>query len=129
MKKIKVTYIIDDDEVIIYLSNKLLVQESFCEKTISFNHASHALEALRTALKTNVDVPNLILFDLNMPGMDGWMFLDEFKELKCDIPTFIFSSSIDPNDTRKAASYSEIKDFITKPLTKSSLNRMMLLID
>ena len=129
MRKIKIVYIIDDDEVIIYLSNKLLAKESFCEKTITFTNANQALEALKNALLTNNEVPDLILFDLNMPGMDGWMFVEEFKKLNCQIPTFVFSSSIDPIDTRKAGNLREIKDFITKPLTKISLGKIMRLMD
>lgn len=129
MRKIKITYIIDDDEVIIYLSNKLMAQESFCEKTITFTNATQALDALKNALHLNQEVPELILFDLNMPGMDGWMFVEEFKKLNCNIPTFVFSSSIDPKDTKRATKYVEIKDFITKPLTKISLGKIKRLID
>ena len=65
-------------------------------------------------------LPDYILLDINMPIMNGWEFLDEFKRLnidplgKCKI--YIISSSVFSNDINKARSYPLVKDFISKPL-------------
>ena len=131
MKKVDLAYIIDDDEIIIYLTDKLIKKGDFCERVSTFTDAAKALETLKTAIKTGKDLPEVILFDLNMPNMNGWEFIEEFKKLKIpkEIPTFVFTSSIDPNDKQRSFQYPEIRDFITKPLTIQKLDKILRLID
>jgi CheY-like chemotaxis protein len=65
-------------------------------------------------------LPDYILLDINMPIMNGWEFLDEYKRLNIDplgkTKIFIISSSVFSNDINKARSYPLVKDFISKPL-------------
>lgn len=131
MKKIDLAYIIDDDEIIIYLTNKLIMKSEFCNAIETFTGAAEALVRLENAAKTGVNIPDVILFDLNMPEMNGWEFIEAFKKIHFgkDIPTFIFTSSIDPNDKQRSFQYTEIKDFITKPLTVQKLDKILRLID
>lgn len=131
MKKVDLVYIIDDDEIIIYLTDKLIKKSDFCERVETFTDAASALARLQFSLQTGENIPEIILFDLNMPGMSGWDFIDEFKKINFEkaIPTFIFTSSIDPNDKQRSFQYPEILDFITKPLTKQKLDKILRLID
>jgi CheY-like chemotaxis protein len=128
MRKIDLAYIIDDDEIIIYLTDKLLKKVDFAEKIEKFTDANSAIDRLKNALETGEDIPEVILFDLNMPVMNGWDFIEEFRKLKQDIPTFVFTSSIDPADKQKSFQYPEIKDFIPKPLTIQKLDKILRLI-
>ena len=131
MKKVDLAYIIDDDEIIIYLTNKLIMKSDFCNTIETFTGAKDALSRLEMAAKTGENIPDVILFDLNMPEMNGWEFIEAFKKINFEkeIPTFIFTSSIDPNDKQRSFQYSEIKDFITKPLTVQKLDKILRLID
>jgi CheY-like chemotaxis protein len=56
-----------------------------------------------------------------MPVMDAWEFLDEFSQLDQEVKDHflisIITSSIDSSDQKKAYSYPDVKDFITKPLS------------
>lgn len=124
MQSVDLVYIIDDDDIIIYLTNKLLIRETFCNRIKTFTSAEAALVELRKALREKKDIPDIILFDINMPKMNGWMFIDEFEKLESDIPTFVFTSSIDTNDKQRSYQYKEIKGFITKPLTKISIEKI-----
>lgn len=128
MRKIDLAYIIDDDEIIIYLTDKLLKKVEFSEKVEKFTDASAAIERLKFAIELGEDIPEVILFDLNMPVMNGWDFIEEFRKLKTNIPAFVFTSSIDPADKQKSFQYPEIKDFITKPLTIQKLDKILRLI-
>lgn len=131
MQKIDLAYIIDDDEIIIYLTDKILKKVEFCERVEKFTDAQDALEKLRTALTSGKDIPDVILFDLNMPNMSGWEFIEEFVKLpmKKEIPAFVFTSSIDPADRERSYRYKAIKDFITKPLTVQKLDKILRIID
>lgn len=131
MQKIDLAYIIDDDEIIIYLTDKILKKVEFCERVEKFTDAQDALDKLSAALASGKDIPDVILFDLNMPNMSGWEFIEEFIKLpmKTEIPAFVFTSSIDPADREKSYRYRAIKDFITKPLTVQKLDKILRIID
>jgi CheY-like chemotaxis protein len=129
MEKIKVdlAYIIDDDEVIIYLTGLINKDVEFCDKMLSFTDSGEALSKIKTALELNLELPSLILIDLNMPVMNGWTFLDELSKLKIgkDIPVFIFSSSINQEDINRSKKYKIVKDYIIKPLTVNKINKIL----
>jgi CheY-like chemotaxis protein len=129
MNKVELAYIIDDDEIIIYLTDKLLKKVDFANKVETFFDAESALKALNFAKQQGENIPDVILFDLNMPVMNGWDFIEEFQKLKLDIPCFVFTSSIDPSDKQRSYQYTEIRDFITKPLTVQKLDKILRLLD
>ncbi len=123
--ELDLVYIVDDDEIIIFLTNKLLMSEQFCKRVMMFQDAEIALETLRASLHSGQDVPDAILFDLDMPVMDGWEFIDEVRKLPVHIPSFVFTSSINPSDKKRADMYHGIRDFITKPLNKIKLQKIL----
>jgi CheY-like chemotaxis protein len=131
MKKIKLAYLIDDDNISNYLTGKILETVEFCDRLEIFSDAVKAYEALKMSLDTGENIPETLLVDLNMPEMDGWAFIESFTQLpvKTIIPVFIFTSSIDPADREKSEQYEVIKDFITKPLTVHKLDKILRLID
>lgn len=71
-----------------------------------------------------VDLPQLILLDLNMPGISGWEFLrlfDLFKrKIKDQFSIFIVSSSINAKDRERALINEYVLDYVAKPLNKET---------
>jgi CheY-like chemotaxis protein len=124
-KKTDLLYIIDDDEIIVYLTGKTLRKHDFTKEIKTFCHGLEALENLKNiAQSSEQQWPDIILLDLNMPIMDGWQFIESFIELGLskNISLFIYSSSIDRSDQERSQYYSDhIKGFITKPLTIDKL--------
>lgn len=111
--------LIDDDEINNFLNNKFLKRynpEVTVDVCIS---ATTALEKLNDEYN-----PNLILLDLNMPQINGWAFLEEFRKKKKKIPVIILTSSIDPHDHIKSKRYEEVIDFIEKPLNAVKISRI-----
>ena len=130
MDKIKKLYIIDDDEVIAYLTNKIIKQYGFCDHFQIFNSAQTALERITRDIEDQQEFPEVILVDINMPVIDGWMFMDELVKLAVGktFSIFVFTSSINPADREKAFSYPLVKGYIQKPLTVIKLNKILRLI-
>jgi CheY-like chemotaxis protein len=131
MKNINLAYIIDDDEITIYLADNIMKKVDFCEKVEKFTHGADAIKRLKFAIENNDNIPDLILFDLNMPGMDGWEFIEEFSKLPLtkEIPAFVFTSSMDAEELSRSDHYEAIKGVIIKPLNIQKINKILRLMD
>ncbi|MDB5007108.1 MAG: response regulator [Mucilaginibacter sp.] len=92
-----------------------------------FKHALYFYEGVKLIkyLKENKDdrsnLPDVILFDLNMPEFNGWNVLDALQILypslcKKPLVYMVSASSMSKNINRSLA-YHFIKDFIPKPVT------------
>lgn len=123
MEKLDVTYLIDDDQIFTYLLSKQMKMIDFCDTIMVFNDGDEALGFLKAHADTPINLPSVILLDINMPVMDGWQFLDEFAkfDLQKRVTIYIVSSSIDDADRAKAASYKEVANFYVKPISKDDL--------
>jgi len=125
------TYLIDDDRLSIKLMSMLISKNDFCEEIISFHNPQTALEELKSNATNASKLPDVILLDLNMPVLDGWQFLDEFKLVTFakKIVIFIVSSSIDPIDLEMVKNYPIVKNYIIKPLSSEKLKQASLVIE
>jgi CheY-like chemotaxis protein len=132
MKKIKTVLLIDDDEPTTFI-NKKIIQSSGLIETIHITYSGQ--EALNFLRLTNdqVDetpIPDLILLDINMPAMDGWEFLMEYKRLKNTqtkaIVIVMLTTSLNPDDEIKAKDIKEVYGFMNKPLTKQMLEDIVI---
>jgi CheY-like chemotaxis protein len=127
MSVLKKVILIDDDQVNNFVCESIIKSEKFADEVISFEWAEDALVYLRKSLEKPVEqFPNLIFLDINMPGMDGWSFIDEYRRMPkeylehCSL--FMLSSAVDRKDIISAKSYEEVKDFFSKPLSPEILS-------
>jgi CheY-like chemotaxis protein len=123
-------YIIDDDKANNYLC-KLVLEDYGVKPHIvySFYQVNEALNTLQHAIEVSANFPDLILLDINLPGADGWDFLNNFRtfpeENRSQTKIFMLSSSIYPDDLERSKSYPEIIEFLPKPLTSELVERIM----
>jgi CheY-like chemotaxis protein len=113
-------FCIDDDKTNQFIAGHYIRQLFGNIQVIYYDRAYMAIEKL----KGHSDFPEIIFLDLNMPGMDGWDFLDQFNLLEicpkmCRI--FILSSSISLNDINRSKTYTTVQGFIIKPITIEKL--------
>jgi CheY-like chemotaxis protein len=132
MKKIKTVLLIDDDEPTTFINKKIIQSFGLIE---TIHTANSGLEALNFLSRTNnqvneTPIPDLILLDINMPAMDGWEFLTEYKKLKTTHPKTIvivmLTTSLNPDDEMKAKDIKEVYGFKNKPLTKQMLEDIVI---
>jgi CheY-like chemotaxis protein len=124
MSKIKMTYIVDDDAIFVFVLKKLLEKNGNFGKMVDFKNGNDAIDIL---FSKESQLPCVILLDLNMPIIDGWQFLDQLEdsELKEQLNVYIMSSSIDRSDIEKSKNYSIVKDFISKPVNADKLDKIL----
>jgi len=108
---------IDDDNITSFIFKKVC---SVLNRTnLEINIAQNGKEALDYI--KNHKIPKLIFVDLNMPVMDGWEFLDHFKEIndkqENKSVTVIVSSTLNPEEIEKSKKYNSVVKFISKPIT------------
>lgn len=125
--------LVDDDEATNFL-NKLIISETVSDVHIrGLQTAYAALDSLRNReiceKSGQFIVPDLILLDINMPGVNGWEFLDEFKKLGNDITSktkiIMLTSSINPEDIEKSKKIPELSGYLSKPLTESMVKKIV----
>lgn len=119
--------IIDDDPASGYLARIAFEDTNAAEDIVVVQVAEKGLEFIKSTWMNDhaakEECPDLILLDVNMPGMDGFEFLDELQKLGKDniIRTVtVLSSSTSPRDKAKIDSYG-IQAFIIKPITEEQI--------
>ncbi len=117
--------IIDDDEFFAFNAKRLIKESGFAENVLWYADGQRAIDGLVGLLIANINLPDIILVDLNMPNKNGWEFLDDFAALpvskRSNVKIFIASSFISPEFIEKAKDYNVIEDYLVKPLTEESL--------
>ncbi len=117
------TYLIDDDDLGIYLTEQLLRAEGFSNTICTFQSAREALEMLVKDKKEAV--PQVVFLDLNMPLMNGWQFLDALapyeEKLRGKCHIYILTSSLALTDLEKSKRYGLVEGLIHKPLDRREI--------
>jgi CheY-like chemotaxis protein len=126
--KIRCILLIDDNRADNFL-HRLAIEEAGC--------ADHVEEALsgEAALKwlqqlAPDELPELIFLDINMPGMDGWEFLDHLAAFSptpySQVLIVMLSTSSDPEEIKRGQQDARLANFLPKPLTSESLQSILL---
>lgn len=109
--------LIDDNPADYYLHKRVIAEAGCARRVVTFEWAEEALQQLRARRI----VPDLIFLDVNMPGMDGWEFLDECVKLDGGLQKAVvivmLTTSLNPADEEKAKEKGLVVSFLSKPLT------------
>lgn len=131
MKKFNDVFVVDDDKIYHFILKKLLKKNNIEVTPHFFENGLEAIESLKQKTSESNGLPDLILLDINMPVMDGWQFLEEYKKIKGnflkDTVIYMISSSNSPYDMDKAKQFpEEVKDYFMKPVCLEDLSRIFL---
>ncbi|MEQ9441628.1 MAG: response regulator [Cyclobacteriaceae bacterium] len=117
-------FIIDDNQIDLLISRKLLLKNNASLEVQEYVQARQALAEIKTK---QVEKPDIILLDLNMPEMDGWEFLEALREenADADLKVYVLTSSLDDRDRTKAKKYNVVEGYLTKPLNDSVIQNIL----
>lgn len=123
--RFKKVLILDDDMFDLYISKRIISENSFAETTVTVSSVNEAMEYL-TLNKAEDTLPDFIFLDLNMPGKTGLDFLREYaaiiKEMKPAIIALLMNVvKSDDDDTKIAKEHPLVSYIFEKPLSAEKL--------
>jgi len=129
-KVIDLVMLVDDNDTDNFISKRIIEITKFAKKVEVKGSGKSALDYLKENQSVQENLPNIIFLDINMPIVDGFVFLYEFEKFselvknKCKV--IILSSSDNKRDIDKIVNNNHVIKFITKPLTEVALDEIKL---
>jgi len=117
--------LVDDNEIDLYLHEKMLSVAGVSNSVRSFLNVKDAIRFLLSNAKREELLPDLIMLDIQMPGLNGFDFLERFETLPQQIidkvNIFMISSTLDRGDLHRARRNPLVSRILRKPLTIKDL--------
>lgn len=129
MQKPNLVLLVDDNDTDNFINQRIIELAGFSKNIVVKNSGKSALEYLQQEENNLENLPDLIFLDINMPIVDGFVFLIEFEQFseavknKCKV--CVLSSSDNHRDIERITSNEFVVDFVTKPLSVETLNGLI----
>ena len=117
--------IVDPDKQLNQINEKILKSSGLVSEVHIASNGLEALDYLHSRIEKEYSLPDIIILELNMPVMNGFKFLDHFREMnfpnKAGIEIVVFTASSNPSDKQKAVARG-VKHYLEKPYILRGLN-------
>ena len=117
--------LVDDNDTDNFIHKRILELAGFTKNIIIKNSGKSALEYLQANQANSDIIPGIVFLDINMPIVDGFVFLFEYdnfpEEIKEKCKIVILSSSDNKKDIDRIVDNEYVVHFITKPLSEEAL--------
>ncbi|MEO7209582.1 MAG: response regulator [Chitinophagaceae bacterium] len=112
--------VVDDDQIYRYMANKMLLATGLADDLTFCKNGAEAWNFLEEKILKNVNLPDFIFLDINMPVMNGWELLKKItpfiKKANQKIAIYIVTSSQDEKDIKHSAQIDFISGYLVKPV-------------
>ena len=119
------TFLIDDDEIFVFATKRLIQLKNFCKDVYHFSTVAEAITYFKNHKKNPDLIPDIVFIDINLKAETGWEFMDQYEELSLELAKethiYMLSASLSNTDVVKAKQYPFVKGFLNKPLSKENL--------
>lgn len=125
MEKINCILLIDDSEPTNVFNKYMIGKANVCNYVKVAIDGEEALAYINKSAEPGQEEtfpkPDLIFLDINMPRMNGFEFLEEYRKLdekiKSKVLIILLTTSLNPDDQKRSLEYKEITGFQNKPIT------------
>lgn len=129
MKKLLSLCFIDDDPIYQYMIKRMINKDYQVNKMWNFLNGEEAINYFASHYMEPENIPDIIFLDINMPLVDGWLFLEEFSAIKPQISKpvtiYIVTSSTDPADIQQSNNIKEVAGYLVKPFDSAKLKEIL----
>ncbi len=119
--------LVDDNPADNYFHDIVLTEAQFTKHVIVRESALDALQYLEHLEEPR---PDLIFLDINMPRIDGWEFLNQYRQLFPDAsdraPIYMLTTAISVVEEKRAAETGMVAGFLKKPLDPEDMQTIKL---
>lgn len=119
--------VIDDDELDRNICKKIVLLTCPSYRLIDFTNGLDALEYLGRHASDPLSLPDILIFDIRMPFLNGWQYLERYCEIKPNLAKatrhYVCSASIDPFDME--FKNSNLYGYIVKPLGPKEMEKII----
>ena len=117
--------LVDDDKVTNLMHSRLIRQAALAGHIDIATDGEAALQYLKGMLNAHASPPEIILLDVNMPRMNGFEFLEEYRNLPETMrnaqDVVMLSTSVLHEDHQRAETDPNVREFVVKPIRKHGL--------
>lgn len=129
-KQVDLVMLVDDNDTDNFISKRIIELAGYADRIEVKNSGKSALDYIKENQGQLGNIPDLIFLDINMPVVDGFVFLYEFAKfpetVRNKTKVVILSSSDNKRDIDKIVNNNHVINFITKPLTEVALEDIRL---
>jgi two-component system nitrate/nitrite response regulator NarL len=130
VKSFQTVFLVDDNEVDLFVQKRFIEMKQFAGNIVTFSSPSKALEVLTS---NPGHIPGILFLDLNMPMLNGFEFLERVRESSQELfnrlRVVVLTSSNSQMDRDRAFSFSNVIEFMPKPLTAQGLDELLNNLD
>ena len=120
--------LVDDDPPTNFIHHKIIQTAAIDTHVETCENGQSALAYIAES-NTETPRPGIIFLDINMPGMNGWEFLERYNQLpeekKENVVVAMLTTSFNPDDKRMAEENATVHSFFSKPLKKDYLHQLI----
>jgi len=120
--------LVDDDKVTNFYHKVFLKQGNYAKKIVEVSSAIEALDYLLSKKETFVK-PDIIFLDINMPGLNGWDFLEQYRhldeKLKGSLIFMFLSTAVTPEYQVLLDNHEELTGYVAKPIEKDGIEEIL----
>lgn len=109
--------LVDDEEFDHRIFERVVRKSGVVDKIAMFFGADEALDYLKSQ---EVVMPDAIVVDINMPGLDGFEFVERASALRgglfAETPFIMLTTSLMQRDISRASALGSVEGYLHKPL-------------
>lgn len=121
--------LIDDDPTTNFLHRRIIQRTDNTLQVMEALNGEEALLCLRENLQSGLPAPHYIFLDINMPELDGWGFLEAYRQLPEDWRSscrlYMLTTSLNPDDHMRARTYAEVEGILDKIMSQQTFHELL----
>lgn len=121
--------IVDDDKTFRFIFSVQLLELNNSNRILQFEDGYNILEFLLENKENSELLPDIIFLDLAMKQIDGWVFIEEYENIKKylpkDIIIHILTGSTEEINKLKATVNPHISHYLNKPIDNIKLKELI----